>query len=75
MSAATMTAATPIAAPAEHWQVLHTRARCEKAVARSLHALRIDVPDFDADAFTASLPYEHAADRTMLRDALALAGL
>lgn len=43
MSAATMTAATSIADPtSERWHVLHTRARCEKAVARSLVAARVE---------------------------------
>jgi len=47
------------------------RQRVEKAVA----AMRRDLPDFDVAAFVATLPYERAADRDLIRGALATAGL
>jgi transcription antitermination factor NusG len=37
-----MTAAPPLVETTDRWQVLHTRARCEKAVARSLAAARVE---------------------------------
>jgi adenylate cyclase len=45
------------------------------ALQRNLDALGVTMPDFDAKAFAASLPYERAADRDLVRDALASAGL
>ncbi len=45
------------------------------ALQRSRDALRVTFPDFDAEAFVASLPYARAADRDAVRDALAGAEL
>jgi adenylate cyclase len=45
------------------------------AAKRNVDALRVAFPDFDADAFVESQPYERAADRSFLRGALADAGL
>ncbi len=41
------------------------------AIERSLSALRIALPDFDAEAFVSTLPYERAEDRQMILGALA----
>ncbi len=42
---------------------------------RSVAELREAFPDFEPEAFAASLPYEHEKDRQAVRDALALAQL
>ena len=42
---------------------------------RSVAELREAFPDFEPEAFAASLPYEHEKDRQAVRDALALAHL
>jgi adenylate cyclase len=51
--------------------------KCEnkEAIKRNIDALQVGFPDFEADAFVESLAYERAADRNLLRDALAHAGL
>jgi adenylate cyclase len=41
----------------------------------NVEALRVAFPEFDADAFLESQPYKRAADRRLIRDALADAGL
>jgi len=51
------------------------RAGNGEAVQRNVDALRVGVADFDAATFVAALPYKRAADRNLLRDALAEAGL
>ncbi len=51
------------------------RAADKDAAKRNIDALRVAFPDFDADAFVESQPYERAADRSFLRGALADAGL
>ncbi len=45
------------------------------AMNRNIDALHVDFPDFDAAAFVASLPYERAVDRDLIRGALTNAGL
>jgi len=47
----------------------------QQAVQRSVDALRVDFPDFDVGRFVEPLPYERAADRKLVRDALDRAGL
>lgn len=47
----------------------------ESATKENVEALRVAFPEFDADAFLDSQPYERAADRSLVRDALADAGL
>jgi hypothetical protein len=39
-------------------------------IAKSVAALRTVAPDFDAERFVSSLPYEDEGDRHALRDAL-----
>ncbi|UCF67425.1 MAG: tetratricopeptide repeat protein, partial [Acidobacteriota bacterium] len=45
------------------------------ALQRSVAALQEAIPEFDAAAFVASLPYERECDIESVRDALAAAGL
>ena len=55
--------------------VASVRSGDKEGLTRNIDALQIAFPDFEAVEFVQSLPYEQAADRHVIRDALDEAGI